>query len=215
MPIGAPYTPLLSGIGQPHPETLGYAPCAVARLVFVGGIHGAGKTTIGRKVATLLSAAHASAGSLIAEAGRIPVATVSADSKAVADVDGNQTLLLQGLASLRARVTGPIVLDGHLCLMEATGAIAEIAVEVFRSIEPAAMLLVVSDPVIVHTRLSERGGDVPSIEVVRELSAREAAHAAAVASALGKSMVLARGDGDPDVSAKAAAEHLRAFLEVE
>lgn len=187
--------------------------CAVSSLVFVGGVHGVGKTTISRKVATLLSATHASAGSLIAEAAQRGVITVSAGSKAVSDVDGNQTLLLHGLASLRARTSRPLVIDGHLCLMKGTGEIAEIGIEVFQAIEPAAVLLVVSDPLIVHARLSERGGDVPSLDVVRALSAREASRAAAVAEALGTPMFQARGDGDPDDAAIAAAASLRAFVE--
>lgn len=186
----------------------------MSRLVFLGGVHGAGKTTISGKVASLLSAAHASAGSLIAGASRSRVITVSAVSKAVADVDGNQTLLLQGLASLRARIAHPLVIDGHLCLIEATGEITEIAVEVFRSMEPAAMLLVVSDPVIVRERLSERGGEVPSLDVVKTLSTREAAHAAVVAEALKVPIFHARGDREADDEARTAAAHLRAFVEV-
>jgi adenylate kinase len=185
----------------------------VSNLILVGGIHGAGKTTVSRRVATLLSATHASAGSLIAEAAGRHVITVNAGSKAVRDVDGNQALLLQGLASLRERIAGPLVLDGHLCLMNGKGEIAEISVEVFKAIEPAAVLLVMSDPVIVHARLLERGGEVLSLDVVRTLSAREAAHAAAVAEALGTPLVQARGDGDPDDAAMAAAARLRAFVE--
>lgn len=182
--------------------------------MFIGGIHGAGKTTISQKAAALLSAAHASAGSLIAEAGRGRPVTVSAASKAVHDVDGNQALLLLGLSALRARTTHPVLLDGHLCLMGATGEITEIDLEVFRSIEPTALLLVVSDPAIVHARLSERGGDVPSLDVVQRLSAREAAHAAAVATALRIPTIKARGDGNPDDAARVAAQNLRMFVEV-
>lgn len=185
----------------------------MSNLVFVGGIHGAGKTTISRRAATLLSAVHASAGSLIAEAARRQVITVSAGSKAVRDIDWNQALLLQGLASLRERISGPLVVDGHLCLMNGRGEITEITVEVFKAIKPAAMLLVNADPVIVHARLLARGGEVLSLDVVRTLAAREAAHAAAVAGALGIPIVEARGDGDPDDAAMAAAARLRVFVE--
>jgi adenylate kinase len=170
------------------------------RIVFVGGIHGAGKTTLSRRVASLLSASHVTAGAMIRENAQAgTVVTTGRANKAVPDVDANQELLLRGLALYRARVAGPILLDGHFSLLRPTGEVVPIPLTVFRSIAPSAVLLVQADKAVVRRRLVERDGSAPPLETIALLAEREEASARTVCRDLRIPLSLARGDGDPDL----------------
>lgn len=160
---------------------LGYA-CRVTShmqqsIVFVGGVHGSGKTTLSRALAELIPASHVTAGSLIREAAFTDhIVTVGPQDKAVPDVSANQTFLLRGLAEYQRRTSGDtnfLLLDGHFTLLNSTGTIESVSLDVFRAIAPVAVLLVETSAVTVHKRLSLRATDAPSIDVIRRLAERE------------------------------------------
>jgi adenylate kinase len=115
----------------------------MARIVFVGGIHGSGKTTLSQALAVLVPAAHLTAGGLIREAAEPGhVVTVGPQDKAVPNVDANQAVLLRGLAAYQARNADDLrvlLLDGHFTLMNASGEIEEVPLEVFKTIAPIAL----------------------------------------------------------------------------
>jgi adenylate kinase len=127
----------------------------------VSGVHGAEKTTFSKELACLLEASHITAGELIRENATAPDrVTVGIGGKAVPDVDANQALLLGGLGLYRARIgPGPVLLDGHFVLLDATREIVEIPLAVYEAIAPVAVLLVEADAGTIHGRLLERGGE--------------------------------------------------------
>jgi len=140
------------------------------RLIFVGGIHGVGKTTLSRRVAAILGAEHVTAGDLIRAAATAPnAAPTGISGKSVADVDANQERLLRGLQSYRAErqqsdtQSYGLLLDGHFCLLDSTEQVAEIPIGVFDALQPAAVLLVEAVPEVVARRLLDRDGGAPSI----------------------------------------------------
>jgi adenylate kinase len=184
-------------------------------LVFVGGIHGVGKTSISRRLAEMLRAVHVTAGTLIRETA-LPghVVTVGAGNKAVPDVESNQELLLRGLASFRARIgaTQPLLLDGHFCLVDASGNLTEISLDVFTAMSPTAVLLITAEPETVHARLVQRDSASPPLDVIAQLSKREEARAVEVSTALAVPMRSIRGDIELEVAARSAAEYLRSCL---
>ena len=185
------------------------------QLVFVGGIHGVGKTSISRSLAEMLPAVHVTAGTLIREtASSDHVVTVGVGNKAVPDVDGNQELLLRGLASFRARIgpNQPLILDGHFCLLDPSGNVAEISLDVFAAMEPTAVLLVTAEPEAVRARLMRRDAESPPLDVIAQLSNREEARAVEVSTALAIPMWSLRGDIEPEVAARSAVGHLRSCL---
>lgn len=183
-------------------------------LVFVGGIHGAGKSSICRALAALLPASHVTAGGLIRENAGDASVTVGAGNKAVPNVDANQALLLRGLALYRARVDDRLILvDGHFSLLDANGEVVAIPLAVYQSLAPVAVLLVEADDEIVRKRRVERDGDAPALETISLLSARERENADTTSRALGIRVIIVRGDGDAEQAARQAASDLRKVLE--
>jgi adenylate kinase len=186
----------------------------MSSTIFVGGVHGAGKTTFAKQLAVLLDASHVTAGGLIREnAGATHTVTVGFGDKAVPDVGANQLLLLRGLDLYRRRV-GPrlVLLDGHFVLLGANGTIAEIPLAVYRTIGPQAVVLVEAEAAMVRARLVARDGEAPPVATLAELAARERLHAEHVCSQLGVPLLAVAGSGDPDQEAAAAAGQLEAML---
>jgi adenylate kinase len=176
-------------------------------IVFVGGIHGVGKTTLCQMLASLLHASHVTAGSLIQETAGVDVATTV--GKAVPDISANQQLLLKGLDSYRCRVAGPIVLDGHFSLLQPSGEVVEIPIAVYVAIAPRAVVLVETDSQTAHDRLARRDGTAPSLETVSLLARHERAGAEAACAALRVPMIVVRGEDITDSAAQLAASALR------
>jgi adenylate kinase len=167
-------------------------------IVFVGGIHGVGKSTLCRHLAERLAASYVTAGGLIREnAAADHVVTVGIGDKAVPNVDANQAALLRGLDLYRQRVgPGRIVLDGHFSLLDATGAIVDVPTAVYEAIAPVAVALVEAANAVVHARRVERDGAAPSEAIIGLHAARERTRAADVAATLGIPLWSVSGETD-------------------
>ncbi len=122
-------------------------------LFFLGGVHGAGKSSLASELGVRLPAKVLSASQLIRDEGVEP----AAPDKRVDDIDGNQERLLRALAR-HQRVHERILLDGHFCLRSGDGEAVAIPIEIFRRIVPAALVLVVADPAAIVERLEQRDG---------------------------------------------------------
>src|SRR5690348_3571107 len=118
-------------------------------IVFVGGVHGSGKTTLCKWLANHLAAAHVTAGSLIREAASAEhVVTVGAQDREVLAVTADPMVLLRCLAAYQARTSDdrPILLDGHFTLMSPEKGIVDVPSAVLAAIAPVAVLLVRTNP---------------------------------------------------------------------
>lgn len=188
-------------------------------LIFVGGIHGVGKTTLSRRVATLLGVEHVTAGDLIrAAAAPADILSGGVGGKAVPDVNANQGRLLRGLRTYRAgrqaagTQTLGLLLDGHFCLFNLAEQVTEVPFAVFDALQPVAVLLVEADPRTVARRLVVRDGDAVTVETLRALAASECARALSVATRLHVPLYRATGDKEVESSASLAATQLRPHL---
>ena len=183
-------------------------------LVFVGGIHGVGKTTVCRLLAELLPAEHVTAGALIRKTAMASeTVVVGVGNKAVPDVARNQSLLLRGLDVYRAGAgAAPILLDGHFSLLEPSGAVVDISMSVFAALGPVAVLLIEAAHEVVYGRLVQRDSAAPPLAIISLLAERERACAIQVCAALNIPLWTASGDTVPGQAAEAAASRLRALL---
>lgn len=150
-------------------------------IVFVGGIHGVGKTYLGVPAAQHLGIRHATASQLIREERGLQ--TWGTD-KRVAGIDENQAALVSATTRLRAEGQR-LLLDGHFVLRDTNGSLAEVDVQVFRDLQIGAVLLLATELDVVHGRLRERGDHSWSESELRLLADYEEAHARRVSAELG------------------------------
>ena len=147
-------------------------------MIFVGGIHGVGKTHFCGKVAKELGINTYSAGKLISEEGN----NNSRKDKRVDDIDGNQNYLLEAINKIS---DNDYLLDGHFCLLDQEGHIQRVPMRVFEDIKPQAIIILTEDPDIITNRLYARDGVKHNGMHIEEFQKEEIAYATEVASKLG------------------------------
>lgn len=150
-------------------------------IVFVGGIHGVGKTYLGTPVAKQLGMRHATASQLIRdERGLQSWGT----DKRVEGVDENQAALVA--ATNRLRSSGQkLLLDGHFVLRGTDGKFNEINPQVFRDLQIQAVVLLHTCVDLVIERLRARGDTSWTKSGLQVFTEREDAHARRVSAELG------------------------------
>jgi adenylate kinase len=148
--------------------------------VFVGGIHGVGKTYLASRAAPMLGMLHVSASRLITE--ERATENWGAD-KRVFDIDGNQIALA---AAVRRRNSAgqKLLLDGHFVLLDRGGQMTPIDAAVFNTLGLDGALLLETDAQTVVDRLQARGGPRGTLEQVREFMAAERTQAENICNAL-------------------------------
>lgn len=120
--------------------------------IFVGGIHGVGKTYLASRLPVGSGLLHTSASKLIREECALP--DWNAD-KRVANADENQVALARAVARHNASGTA-LLLDGHFVLLNTDGEFVSLGPEVFRTLSLNAVLLIESDPKVIESRVHKR-----------------------------------------------------------
>jgi adenylate kinase len=171
-------------------------------IMFVGGVHGVGKTEFSRTVAQALPACHLVASSLIREAGQ-PIVT---GRKQVATVSENQDALVQALQKYQS-FTKPILLDGHFCLLTSDIHIQDVPFTTFHHVAPKAALVVVDAPLAIAERLARRDGNAPPTDFIAEFQNRELEHAVRVCHRLGIPLFIHNASHHLDVAINFLRDH--------
>jgi adenylate kinase len=160
-------------------------------VIFVGGVHGVGKSTCCGQVAQLAGCLHFAASEIIRSERAHAIASAG---KLVADVDGNQRLLIRGFRTLRQETgTTPILLDGHFAMRDGLGEIQPVSVDVFRSLEIDQVVCLVDDASAIAVRIRQRDGAAPANREIADLQDAELRHARLVAAALAVPFTLLQG----------------------
>jgi adenylate kinase len=141
-------------------------------LVFVGGIHGVGKSTFSNSVASTLGISCLNAGQLISQYQN---ADRSAE-KAVEDVALNQVDLIEALR-YSSRISSPFLLDGHFCLVNKADAVEPIHENTFKEIAPIAAIVLRDNVERIRARLRRRDNREYSENKLREFQDAELKHA--------------------------------------
>lgn len=151
-------------------------------VVFVGGVHGVGKSTCCAQVAQLAGCLHVTASEIIR---RERAQAIASAGKLVADVNGNQKLLIRGFHTLRGEAgTTPILLDGHFAMRDGLGDIQSVPVDVFRSLGIDRVVCLVDEPSAIAERTRRRDGTAPADQEIAALQDAELRHARSVAATL-------------------------------
>lgn len=140
-------------------------------LIFLGGIHGVGKTTVCDKVFKPAGYHCVTASSLISGCCQ-----KAGQDKQVDCVSENQVTLLKQL-SLEKEINPRLLLDGHFSLVNSKNQIELIDIEVFRAINPSLLILIKGKPEKIIERLNKRDGKQWDMSFVTQFQIIEETHA--------------------------------------
>jgi predicted transcriptional regulator/adenylate kinase len=154
-------------------------PTVASKMVFVGGIHGVGKSTITKNLCDLIGYKCVTASSLITEYGR-----KIDNNKRVGHIVENQAVLLQALDKAKLKHNS-LLLDGHFTLINRRGKIVPIDIKVFRAMKPDHLILIKGELDEIVVRLQNRDGKIWTNSLLSKFQAEEEAHARYVAKDIG------------------------------
>jgi adenylate kinase len=121
-------------------------------MIFVGGIHGVGKTTICKRIQKELNLPFYSSSLLISE----KKGETFFDKK-IKGIDNNQDFLLEAVEEIK-NTNKEFLLDGHFCLLNEEGEIKKISKEIFYKLKPTFILLIIDAPEAIVNKLNMRDG---------------------------------------------------------
>jgi adenylate kinase len=171
-------------------------PSNPSSLIFVGGIHGVGKTTIGRKAFEPLGYHCVTASSLISAYG-----CRTDTNKRVDNVSNNQHALVEQLALEKKRHCR-ILLDGHFTLINSQEDIEPIDCSVFQKMHLTHLILFKGDPAEIARRLEIRDGRKWSSEFISAFQDAEERHARHVSDSIGIPLQIIENTDSPAKIAK-------------
>lgn len=148
-------------------------------IVFIGGIHGVGKSTVCRTICEETGLIHLSASEVL----KWEEINHDMTNKTVTDVVHTQDRLINGLTGI-VNGLSKYLLDGHYCLLEKDGAIKKIPIETFIKINPFSLNLIVDDISLIKKRLEKRDGKQYDANLLNEMQNSEVSYAKEVSNIL-------------------------------
>ncbi len=161
------------------------------KIIFIGGIHGVGKTTICKHLAKEISITHYSASDLIRKFANSEIN----NNKRTTNIKGNQNLLLQAIQQIAPKES-KILLDGHFCLLNSQGKVTQIPPQTFKDIAPCLLIMCTAPPEEIANRLERRDGYRPDIEGLKAFQKAEIEYAVEIKKLLGVSLFVITTDKD-------------------
>ena len=150
------------------------------KIIFVGGVHGVGKSTFSAVVKQKCRAIECLSSSKI-------IKWENPSHKEVENVEETQDPLLANLPYFIDQDKN-YLLDGHFCLLTEQGTIERVPIEVFEVMSPSLIIVLKEEPAIICQRLNKRDSHNYPIELVTNFQEEELKYAAEVADTLGISL---------------------------
>lgn len=139
-------------------------------VIFLAGVHGVGKTFLGKPVAEALGFQYATASSLIrAELNNEQSWT---ENKRTKNVDDNQEALVASVSRIIKVNKSVLILDGHFVLRNEHGDLVSLSSDLFKRLGVTSVILLEAPASIVAERLAARGVQ-SSPKEVKELAKAE------------------------------------------
>lgn len=140
-------------------------------IIFIGGIHGVGKGTICKDIASKTDLIHITA-SKILKWNEIS----SPDNKLVKDISTTQERLINSLKNLITK-DKQYLIDGHFCLLNSNGIPSKIEEKTFDNINPKIISIVIDDIEKIADRLEKRDNKKYDLKILNELQQMEIEYA--------------------------------------
>ncbi|MEH2380607.1 MAG: ATP-binding protein [Nostoc sp.] len=138
------------------------------KIIFVGGVHGVGKTTLCKKIKSRFNIEHFSASNLIAREN----AEEHVRNKQVENIAENQDILVKAISKY-LKNDNTYLIDGHFCLLNKDNEITKIPYSTYEGICPSAIILLVDEPENIYTRLSSRDSIKHNLALLRSFQEQE------------------------------------------
>lgn len=150
------------------------------KIIFVSGIHGAGKGTLCSQLSSITRLSKYSCSQIIKDNS-----DYKETSKLVSSAEKNQTILLHGISILKET---NFLLDGHFCLLAKDQSIIEIDDTIFTKIGPTKIIHVTCDENTIEQRLKNRDGHSIDRNILKEMQYKETVKARKLAFKLNVSI---------------------------
>jgi adenylate kinase len=138
------------------------------KIIFIGGIHGVGKSTLCVKISNLMKIESYSASSLIKSVSDLNFPS----DKKIKGINRNQNLLISAID----KYIDPnryCLLDGHFCLLNQNGEVTNVPIATFANLSPAAILVLTNDPKIIYSQIKDRDNNEMEIENISSFQEKE------------------------------------------
>lgn len=146
-------------------------------IIFVGGVHGVGKSTFASMIKSKYSQIESLSCSDI-------IKWENPTHKKVENVGETQNTLLRNLPYFIDQDKN-YILDGHFCLLTEHGDIERVPIEVFETMSPSMIVVLKEEPNVICQRLIQRDSHNYSLELITEFQEKEIRYAKEVADTLG------------------------------
>lgn len=156
------------------------------KIIFVGGVHGVGKTFLCKKVCEDLGIDHFSASDLIKKVRNIKFPT----NKLIEGIGNNQDSLIVAVGKY-VNDDKVCILDGHFCLLDSQGIIVNVPMATFTSLSPMAIIVLNDEPSNIYTRIHARDGNESGIDSIANFQESEIKYSKAISEELGIPYLLA------------------------
>lgn len=122
-------------------------------MIFIGGVHGVGKSYFCDRVKHKLGLNAYTASELISERKKEEFTS----NKRVCEIDVNQDYLLEAIKIL-STTESEFMLDGHFCLLNKNGEVQRIPLVTFTQLSPRAIIVLYDSMESIIERLNKRDG---------------------------------------------------------
>lgn len=149
------------------------------KIIFIGGVHGVGKTTLCESVCSKFDVIHNSASDLIKKYSLIEFPS----NARIENINRNQDALIRAINKY-LDTNKNYLLDGHFCLLDQDGVITKIPLSTFTAISPMAIILLHDDPSNIHSRLKDRDKEIYDVDLLLSFQEQELHDSRSVATKL-------------------------------
>ncbi|UNL85233.1 ATP-binding protein [Priestia koreensis] len=149
------------------------------KMIFVGGIHGVGKTTFCNEVSKRYNLPHYVASKLISNLKKQEFSK----SKRIDSIGDNQDILVKALDTYTQKEKWTL-LDGHFCLLNKLGHIERISSQTFECIQPSAIVIITDEVDKISKRLRGRDSLDLDINFLKSFQSEELTHALEISQKL-------------------------------
>lgn len=164
------------------------------RIIFVGGVHGVGKTSLCNKVCEELNIGHYSASDLIKKVKNVEFPI----NKRIKGIEENQDSLIVAVDKCIECET-VCLLDGHFCLLDSDGKVIDIPMSTFLSLSPIAIIVLNDEPNNIYSRIKDRDGEKTGIDDLAIFQENEIKYSKSVSEALEVPYLLANPFADSEI----------------